>query len=414
MPAAASARRQARRLARQRAARRGFGILVTALAGFNIWWLVRDTRPVPDLDFVGRLIAHRRFDESDRALREHLRRSPRDGEARMLLAQSLAARGDLLGCAEQLHRVPYWWPRKREALYLEGESFLGVDRARDAEAAWRACVQDDPLHPAPPAHRRAAAEALIKLYAAQERWEEANEVALRLLESAPPADRPGILILRLRTEVERIAPGTRVDRLRRYVAADPGDWQSRRGLAGAELAMGHEAEATRQIRACLEARPDHLPTWCDWLEILERRGDMAGLASALERPPTADDDDGRVWSFRGRARQAAGDHAGALEAYRRAACLRPHDEQVLYRLALFERRSGDPERAESLMSRRNALREAREGLFDALRAYSRAAQPGHHAGPELADETDRLASLCETLGLQPEAQALRSLASPRS
>jgi tetratricopeptide (TPR) repeat protein len=400
-----------RRRDRRRVARWGFRSIVAALVGFNVWWFVRDTRPVPELDSVVRLIALRRYDESDRALGEHLRRSPRDGAARMLLAQSLGARGDLLGCAEQLHRVPDWWPRKREALYLEGESFLKVDRARDAEAAWRACVEDDPLHPAPPGPRRAAAEGLIKLYAAQERWEEANEVAWRLFEAAAPADRPGLLILRLRTEVERIAPETRAARLRRYVAADPGDWTSRRGLARAELALGREAEAARQIRACLTARPDDLHAWCDWLEILERRGDVATLADALDRPPDSADD-GRAWSFRGRVRQAQGDMTGALEAYRRAASLRPHDDQVLYRLALVERHIGSPERAESLLARSKSLRDARDQLFHALRAYSRAAAAGPPAGPELADETERLATLCEPLGLRPEAQALRSLVSP--
>jgi hypothetical protein len=151
--------------------------LALALVAFNAWWFIRDTWPVADLATIDRLVAQSRFGESDRALREQLRRSPRHGDARMLLARSLAARGDMFGCALQLHRVPDWWPSKRQALYLEGESYLKVNRARDAEAAWRACVQDDPLHPVPPKHHWAAAEGLIKLYAAQERWEEANDVS---------------------------------------------------------------------------------------------------------------------------------------------------------------------------------------------------------------------------------------------
>ena len=69
-------------------------------------------------------------------LREHLRRSPHDGEARMMLARALAGRGDLLGCARQLHEVPFWSPRKAEALFREGQSYLKIDRAKDAEDAW--------------------------------------------------------------------------------------------------------------------------------------------------------------------------------------------------------------------------------------------------------------------------------------
>ena len=70
------------------------------------------------------------------ALREHLRRAPHDGELMIMLARALAARGDLLGCARQLHEVPYWWPQKAEAIFREGQSYLQIDRAKDAEHAW--------------------------------------------------------------------------------------------------------------------------------------------------------------------------------------------------------------------------------------------------------------------------------------
>ena len=172
-------------------------MIVVALVAWNAWWLGRDYWPIPDIRSVGPLIAGGKREEADAALRAHLRRSPRDGQARMLLARSLAARGDLLGCASELHRVPSWWPSKREVLYLEGESFLSAFRARDAEAAWRACIEDDPLHPVQPAHRRAAVENLIKLFAAQERWEEANEIAWSLYESAGPSEKPAALVLRI-------------------------------------------------------------------------------------------------------------------------------------------------------------------------------------------------------------------------
>ena len=68
-------------------------------------------------------------------LREHLRRAPHDGAARMMLARVLAASGDLAGCTRELHQVPAWWPQKAEALYREGQAYLLMNRARDAEAA---------------------------------------------------------------------------------------------------------------------------------------------------------------------------------------------------------------------------------------------------------------------------------------
>ena len=59
----------------------------------------------------------------------------------MMLARTLAAAGDYLGCARELHEVPYWWPQKAEALLREGQSYLLIDRAQDAERAWLEAIK---------------------------------------------------------------------------------------------------------------------------------------------------------------------------------------------------------------------------------------------------------------------------------
>src|SRR5262249_55545915 len=124
----------------------GGALLVTGLLAWNGWWYWRDTRPVADLRTISDWIARGQTVKAESALREHLRRSPRDGEVRMMLARVLATRGDLVGCAGQLHEVPYWWPDKFEALHREGQSYLMADRAKDAEHAWLTLIKDDPLH----------------------------------------------------------------------------------------------------------------------------------------------------------------------------------------------------------------------------------------------------------------------------
>jgi tetratricopeptide (TPR) repeat protein len=197
------------------------------------------------------------------------------------------------------------------------------------------------------------------------------------------------------------------------VAADPADWQSRRGLARAEQAIGNEQEATHEIQAYLAAHGDDVRAWCDWLEMLHGRGDMTGLAAALKQLPAAADGDGRIWSFRGIVSQAGGDVATAQQAHRRAASLRPHDEQILYRLALAERQAGHGNQAEAHLAQSKTLREARNGLLEALQVFSRAALPGPSQKPEMVDRTRHLASLCQTLGLEREARALRSLVPDR-
>ena len=124
-------------------------VLAACLVGFNLWWYWRDTRPLPGLDTISGWIGKGQDDQAEPALREHLRRAPNDGEARMMMARLLGARNDLLGCARQLHEVPFWWPTKADALYREGQAYFMIDRAKDAEAAWLAVTNHDPLHPRP-------------------------------------------------------------------------------------------------------------------------------------------------------------------------------------------------------------------------------------------------------------------------
>ena len=115
--------RPSRRAMRRFAADWGYRVIVVALVAWNAWWLGRDFWPIPDLRSVEQLIARGQHEDAMRALRAHLRRSPRDGQARMLLARSLAARGDLKGCANELHRVPNWWPTNAQGA-LPGRRIL--------------------------------------------------------------------------------------------------------------------------------------------------------------------------------------------------------------------------------------------------------------------------------------------------
>ena len=77
--------------------------------------------------------------------------------------------------------------------------------------------------------------------------------AWKLYDRAAPAYRPTVLAMHIHSEVERIAPAESIKLLRQYVAADAADWEARRPLAKAELALGQHAEAPRH--ASLPARP---------------------------------------------------------------------------------------------------------------------------------------------------------------
>lgn len=155
--------------------RQGLWVLIPALMAFNGWRLW-EARPREDVAMISRWISRGEIVKAEQVLRDRIRLSPHDGGARMALARLLGARGDLRGCAVQLHSVPFWCRSKPEALLLEGHVSKLTGRAVDAEAAWKACIADDPLHPIPVNYTAAAAQELIKLYVGQGRVADASVV----------------------------------------------------------------------------------------------------------------------------------------------------------------------------------------------------------------------------------------------
>jgi tetratricopeptide (TPR) repeat protein len=384
--------------------------LTAALAGWNLWWYWRDTRALVDLPTIESWIGLGRHAEADRALQEHLRRAPHDAEAMMIRARALAGRGDLKGCAEQLHQVPFWSPRKAEALYREGQAYLMIDRARDAEAALLAVVDSDPLHPPDPAMAHDASQELLKLYAMEDRWDDAYLVFWKAYDHSAPADRPVILSMRVRCELERVTPTEAIKVLARYVAADPEDWEALRSLANAELALGHRAAALRDMQASLNGRPDDPRTWRDYLTMLQSLGDPDAFRAALEQVPQSALGEPEIWTFRGQDRERAGDPAGAAGHYRQALDLNPNQLTARYRLAMIEERLGHPDQAALHRKRWQELRDARVALPQAFSNYYAARTASPSGGPELRASIRRLASVCEALGWLRLAEGWNRLA----
>jgi len=376
-----------------------FALVALGVVAFNIWWYWRETRPVPGLAAIAGWLGSRRYAEAEPALREHLRRSPEAGDARTMLARLLAARGDSRGCARELHRVPDWWPTKAEATYREGQTYLIVDRARDAEAAWMAIITADPLHPAPPAIFQDASVELLKLYATEDRWEDAPRVIWDAYDRAGPEDRSLLLIMRMRSELERVAPSEAMVRLKRYVAADPEDGEALRALARAELALGRSDDAAQHFQACLARHPNDSRAWRDYLAMLLERGQMEEFATMLARVPAAAETEPQIWFFRGVAREKQGDLEGAVRLFREALARNPFTMEYHYRCALVEDRLGRRDDAASHRKRSQQLRAARTELHQFFGDYLDIVNHRPTLSPrDLPATIKRLASICEMLG----------------
>jgi tetratricopeptide (TPR) repeat protein len=383
--------------------------VIAIVSGFNVWCYWRDTRTLPHLNTVSNWIRHEQYFQAETVLREHLRRSPHDGEARMMLARALAGRNDLLGCARQLHQVPFWWPRKAEALLREGQSYLKIDRARDAEAVWLSAIRDDPLHPISPDLFHDICLELLKLYAVEDRWEDAYPVMWTAYDRASPAEYPVLLAMRIRPELERVAPAESIEILRRYVAAAADDWEALRALARAEKALGNPDEAARLFQECLKGNPDNVRAWRDNLAMFLENGDQGAFLALLEAPPKSAETEPETWLFRAIASESKQDLQTAAKYFRKAIELNPFVSKYYYRLAMVEQRLGLHEEARAHRARTKEMNEARAQLGTAYSDYF-VARDGADGGAKMAAVCRQLASICDTLGWSRAAQAWSRLA----
>jgi tetratricopeptide (TPR) repeat protein len=409
---------------RSRAVRGGWRVLRRiAMAGlfaglipFNAWWYWRDTRPLADRTAIEGWISRLEYDRAEIALRERLRRAPHEVEARLSLARMLAARGDLLTCARELHRVPYWSSRKPDALFREAQAYLAADHAREAEAALLVILDDDPLHRPDPGIYHDASQELLKIYAAEDRWEDAYGIIWKAYDHASPPDRPLVLTMRLRCELERVAQSETIKLLRRYIAADPADFEALRALAKAELALGERAEAVRDMEACLRARPEDPRPWRDYLTMLQTLGEQDAFDATMARVPPSAETEPEIWIFRGQAKERAGNWQAAEEDYRKALELNPNLNNAHYRLSVIQERQGRREQAAAHRKRWQDLRDARTRLPQAAQDYQNALaaasgpEPRPSAIANLRASCRRLASLCSTLGWARAAEAFNQVA----
>ena len=386
-----------------------FWILTVALLGLNAWWSW-DNRPLDSLTTISGWIDQSRLADAEREARRWLRRSPHHGEARILLSRALAAKGDFLGSADQLHTVPLWWPTKGEILFAEGQSYLKADRARDAEAAWKAALADDPLHPVPAPRVTAAALELTKLYVLERRDDEASEVLWRRYGMAEDtAGRQFFVAKLLRLELERDTPEGAAMVLRRFVDSTPDDWEARRALALAEQSRGQPALASREILACLKGRPNDIRFWRDRLAILMAQNDFEGLASAVEHLPPAADHDGMCWKYRGMVCVHEQKWRQAASAFEKSLELEPGDVECHDQMAQLAERLGDREQAGRHRQQSQTLAaanvELRAALNDALASVGAAMT---EPPPVFA----RLAELYKTLGHARQAEAWSRFIAP--
>jgi tetratricopeptide (TPR) repeat protein len=227
---------------------------------------------------------------------------------------------------------------------------------------------------------------------------------------AAPVDHPALLAMRIRPELERVAPKQTIGLLERYIAAAADDCEALRALARAEQALGRPADAARHFQQCLKGWPDNARAWRDYLGMLLEQGDLDAFLALLAKAPKSAESEPETWMFRGVAREKVGDWEAAAAYFRKAIELNPAVPKYYFRLATAEERLGLRELASAHRQRTKEMNEARRQLPAAFSDYFAAQQSKRPAAPDLTTACKRLASICETLGWARAAQAWNRLA----
>ena len=386
-------------------------VAIVVLAGWNAWhaW---EWRTLPDIKEVNRLIVRGRHAEAEPILVAMTRRSPHDGHARALLARVLAAQGKTRECAEQLRAVPPWWPSKADALYREGQAWMSIDRAKDAERAFREYIADDPNHPVAKPFEGEAETELINLCTLEDRWDEARAVVWKSYDRIDDlAGKRNLAIMALRTRIERSAPLASLPRVRRFVATDPTDSVARLAIAHFAHEAGLKSEADDEIARCVAERPEDPEVWRVRMAILVGKGDETALTPLLMSPPASLAKVAAYWELRGLRAFNAGRWVEAEASYRRAHAIDPSMPESVYRLGFSLARLGRRSEAVALQKQHASMEKASARLTIAFNAYLDATSANPPPGTPSATETARnLARICQTLSWPREAESWAMLA----
>jgi Tfp pilus assembly protein PilF len=240
-------------------------------------------------------------------------------------------------------------------------------RGRDAERAFRACVDRDPSGQGSAMDARTE---LLKLLALEGRADEFKELAWETYEVMPEAERLTVLTARMRLEMEQAKPETDIAALRKLVGADPDDTQARAGLAAA-LGRANQAQAAREHFArALAERSDNVEIREHYLDLLYNLGDLSGLKAVLDRRPEAAEGRPKTWKYLGILAEKSGDLDAAARAFARAAELDPSEPEYPHRLSLLLFRRGQKAEAERQVAERARLRAARSALRTAWNDFA--------------------------------------------
>lgn len=301
-----------------------------------------------------------------------------------------------------LHQVSDESAGAAEANLLAGIAYWKLNRWDAAEAAWKRALQIDPAVPE-------AAWHLLSFFFVQQRWQEAEELALDAYGHEPdPRDRTLLLLELVREDTERFQLESTVKALEPVVAFEPTNYHALRALGLSYGMLQRPKEGVTLIERAIAQRPEESEAWFSLVSCLYETGQMESLEQVWKRIPSAVLEEPRFQRYRGMWAEATADPVEAERAYRAVLEKDPADRKAHYQLARLLRGHGANQEAIEHENQAQRLDDAREQL--AL-CYLKATQQRDRPSQELCHQ---FSDLCRILGRTKQAELWEQEALARS
>ena len=262
----------------------------------------------------------------------------------------------------------------------EGVALWKLDRWQAAEDAWMRALGINPEVPE-------AGWRLLLVYFYEQRFDEAEQLALKLYPIEPDAgDRTRLLLELIRQDSERVGPEATVMTLEPVLVHEPENFHALRVIGLSYVQLGRTSDGADWIERARRLRPDDLDGWFTWVWYLFETGKMEKLAAAWDEMPAAAREQTRFLRYQGMWAEATGDSAAAERAYRSALEHDPADRKAHYQLARLLRADGKETDAEKHEAEARELDDAREAL---AAAYLRTTQSNNEVSSQDCREFGR-------------------------
>jgi tetratricopeptide (TPR) repeat protein len=323
-----------------------------------------------------------RWQQAESILSRIDRLDPEDWLLRAVVAHE---QKDDNAAAEYLCRVPPNGPLASKAALARGQVERARFHARAMEVALLKALEIDPS-------LMEARRLLVYLYGTQNRRAELIEQFARLLEDGPVTFE--LVNHSCLSHFESITDVASVKAdLERFVANDPEDRTSRIALANSHRMLGEFDRASAVLESLADSDPEVRAVRA---ETELDRGNLTTAAALLKDGPK---DHAKLALLRGRVAVSRGDLPAAVGFFRIADSAWPNNRTTLYALGQALSRTGDSSSAEVAVRKAGRLQDVHDQLGRV--------REGNETKAQIAR---RLAALCESARLLPEARAFYRLA----